>query len=43
MLFMEKQGYCEVTDLLLRVLVRGYQIDSFKVTEIDVVTLDIDV
>lgn len=38
---MEEQGHGQVTNLLFRVLVRRYEVDSFEVAEIDVPSQDI--
>lgn len=40
-LFVEEQGHGKVSDLLLGILVRGYEIDGFEVSEIDVPSEDV--
>lgn len=41
MLFVEEEGHGEVSNLLLGVLVRRNEVDSFEMTEIDVPAEDV--
>lgn len=41
MLFVEEEGHGEIPNLLLGVLVRRYEVDSFEMAEIDVPAEDV--
>lgn len=40
-LFVEEQGHGKVSDLLLGVFIRGYEVDGFEMAEIDVPSEDV--
>ena len=43
MLFMEKKCHSQITDLLLRKRIAGYQIDGLQVPKVDIPSQDINV